>query len=382
MCIRDRSKATVGGVPSVNAQLEQTVQGIRFAAGNVQNVISNKVLTQPTEFVSSSVTLLTNNRTFIQNETIQYIDAFFPSLVYNREKCRRDVGYIVDNIATDLWYGGNERSIIAGDYYYRYPSLATKQEQVRETVAGVEYAKAVSKQIVQNVLLQSPTLGLNTDANIKVGNVAQITSSISATNTEVSNVSSSFATVTKIIEGGLTSLPNVISNNEGRIKVTNAQQFTSSISASSVEVGIVTASFGLIRDIIYWGSASLPDSLANNFQYGFNNSVPTLLRISSFTQTLGSGEYNAQTSSVSSSFGNVINVINNGTASLQTLNANTSASVNINGNTLFKSTTSGSEYQKNRIGNLFGLVMNIVENGRGSIPVSYTHLTLPTKRIV
>jgi hypothetical protein len=373
------SKATVGGVPSVNAQLEQTVQGIRFAAGNVQNVISNKVLTQPTEFVSSSVTLLTNNRTFIQNETIQYIDAFFPSLVYNREKCRRDVGYIVDNIATDLWYGGNERSIIAGDYYYRYPSLATKQEQVRETVAGVEYAKAVSKQIVQNVLLQSPTLGLNTDANIKVGNVAQITSSISATNTEVSNVSSSFATVTKIIEGGLTSLPNVVSNNEGRLKVTNAEQFTSSISASSVEVGIVTASFGLIRDIIYWGSASLPDSLANNFQYGFELATPTLLHISSINQVTSSGVYNQQTASVSSSFGNVINVINNGTASLQTLNANTSASVNINGNTPFKSTTSGSEYQKTRIGNLFGLVMNIVENGRGSIPTLLSNTSASIK---
>jgi hypothetical protein len=373
------SKATVGGVPSVNAQLEQTVQGIRFAAGTAQNVISNILLEQPTEFVSSSVSLLRSNRAFIQNETIQYIDAFFPSLVYNREKCRRDVGYIIDNVSTDLWYGGNERSIIAGDYYYRYPSLATKQEQVRETVAGVDYAKAVSKAIVQNVLLQTPNLVLNTDGNIKVGNVAQITSSISATNTEVSNVSSSFSTVTKIIEGGLTSLPNIVSNNEGRIKVTNETQITSAVSASSVEVGIVTASFGLIRDIIYWGSASLPDSLANNFQYGFNNSVPTLLRISSFTQTLGSGEYNAQTSSVSSSFGNVINVINNGTASLPTLEANTSASVSVSGITTFKSTTSGSEYQKNRIGNLFGLVMNIVEGGRSSIPTLLSNTSASIK---
>jgi hypothetical protein len=362
------SKATVGGVPSVNAQLEQTVQGIRFAAGTAQNVISNTILEQPTQFVSSSVSLLRSNRGFIQNETIQYIDAFFPSLVYNREKCRRDVGYIVDNVSTDLWYGGNERSIIAGDYYYRYPSLATKQEQVRETVAGVEYAKAVSKAIVQNVLLQTPSLVLNTDGNIKVGSVAQITSSLSATNTEVSNISSSFSTVTKIIEGGLSVLPTITSNNEGLIKVTNETQITSSISASSAEVGVVTASFGLIRDIIYWGSASLPDSLANNFQYGFNNSVPTLLRISSFTQTLGSGVYNAQTSSVSSSFGNVINVINNGTASLPTLEANTSASVSVSGITTFKSTTSGSEYQKSRIGNLFGVVMNIVEGGRSSIP--------------
>jgi len=373
------SKATVGGVPSVNAQLEQTVQGIRFAAGTAQNVLSNTLLEQPTQFVSSSVSLLRNNRGFIQNETIQYIDAFFPSLIYNREKCRRDVGYIIDNVSTDLWYGGNERSIIAGDYYYRYPSLATKQEQVRETVAGVEYAKAVSKAIVQNVLLQTPSLVSNTDGNIKVGNVAQITSSLSATNTQISNISSSFSTVTKIIEGGLSVLPTIVSNNEGLIKVTNQTQITSSISASSAEVGVVTASFGLIRDIIYWGSASLPDSLANNFQYGFNNSVPTLLRISSFTQTLGSSEYNAQTSSVSSSFGNVINVINNGTASLPTLEANTSASVSVSGITTFKSTTSGSEYQKSRIGNLFGVVMNIVEGGKSTIPVLLSNTSASIK---
>jgi hypothetical protein len=362
------SKATVGGVPSVNAQLEQTVQGIRFAAGTAQNVISNKVLEQPTEFVSSSVSLLRSNRTFIQNETIQYIDAFFPNLVYNREKCRRDVGYIIDNVSTDLWYGGNERSIIAGDYYYRYPSLATKQEQVRETVAGVEYAKAVSKAIVQNILLQTPTLVSNTDGNIKFGNVEQITSSLSATNVEVSNISSSFATVTQIIEGGLTSIPTIVSNNEGLIKVTSETQITSSVSASSVEIGIVTASFGLIRDIIYWGSASLPDSLASNFQYGFEKEEPTLLRISSFVQTTGSGEYNEQTSSVSSSFGNVINVINNGTDVIPTLEANTSASINVSGIIPFTSTISASNYEPNRIGNLFGVVMNIIEGGRSSIP--------------
>jgi hypothetical protein len=362
------SKATVGGVPSVNAQLEQTIQGVRFAAGTAQNVISNKVLEQPTEFVSSSVSLLRSNRTFIQNETIQYIDAFFPNLVYNREKCRRDVGYIIDNVSTDLWYGGNERSIIAGDYYYRYPSLATKFEQVRETVAGVEYAKAVSKAIVQNVLLQTPNLVSNTDGNIKVGNVAQITSSLSATNVEVSNISSSFATVTEIIAGGLTSIPTIVSNNEGLIKVTSETQITSAVSASSVEVGIVTASFGLIRDIIYWGSASLPDSLASNFQYGFEKEEPTLLRISSFVQTTGSGVYNEQTSSVSSSFGNVINVINNGTGSIPTLEANTSASINVSGIIPFTSTISASNYEPNRIGNLFGVVMNIIEGGRSSIP--------------
>jgi hypothetical protein len=362
------SKAIVGGVPSQNAQLEQTIQGVRFAAGVAQNIIANKVLTLPTEFVSSSVELMRKNRTFIQNETIQFIDAFYPFLKYNREKCRRDVGYIVDNISTDLWYGGNERSIIAGDYYYRYPSLATKQEQVVETVAGVNYAKAVAKAVVQNIKLSSPELGLNTDKNIKVGSINQYTSSISAGIDEVSKISSSFAIVTDIIEGGLSSLPIIVSNNEGLVTVTNENTITSASSATSVEIGIVTASFGLIRDIIYWGSASLPDSLVNNFQYGFELETPTLWNISSYTQSLGSGVYNEQTASISSSFGSIIDIINNGTGSIPTLEANTSASIKVSTLDTFKSTISGSEYQKNRIGNLFGLVMNVIEGGRSSIP--------------
>ena len=363
------SKAIVGGVPSQNAQKDQTVQGVRFAAGVAQNVISNLILTQPTEFVSSSVELMRKNRTFIQNETIQFVDAFYPNLRYNREKCRRDVGYIVDNITTDLWYGGNERSIIAGDYYYRYPSLATKQEQVAETVAGVNYAKAVAKAVVQNIVLSSPILTSNVDGNIKFNNINQyLSSSLNASSTEVTKISSSFAIVTNIIENGLDSLPTIISNNEGLIKVTNQNTITSASSATSVEVGIVTASFGLIRDIIYWGSASVPDSLVNNFQYGFELQTPTLWNISSYTQSLGVGAYNEQTASISSSFGSIINIINNGTGSIPSLVANTSASVNVNGIVPFTSTTSGSELQKNRIANLFGIVMSIVENGTNSIP--------------
>jgi len=352
--------------PTTNAQKGPTIDGIQFAAGISQKVISSQLLTSPTEFVSSSYNLLKNNRTFIQNETIQFIDAFYPYLRYNREKCRRDVGYIVDNVATDLWYGGNQRSIIAGDYYYRYPSKATKVDQVVETVAGVEYAKSLSKKIVQNLQLSSPTLVSNTNANIRVSHITPITSSISATTVEINKVSSSFALVTEIIAGGLNVVPPLVTNSSSSIKVSNESQITSSVSASSIEVGITTASFGLIRDIIYWGSASVPDSLANNYNYGFQLSTPTLLHISSITQSLGSGTYNTQTASISSSFGNVINIINNGTGSIPTLVSNTSSSIKTTTATAISITGSGSEI--NRIGNLFGIVLNIVNTGTSVIP--------------
>jgi hypothetical protein len=134
------------------------------------------LLVTASQSVSSSYQLnLRENKQFIQNETIQFIDAFYPYLTYNREKCRRDVGYIVDAVSTDLLYGGNERGIVAGDYYFRFPSKATTSEQVIETVAGVEYAKSVAKAVAQNIVLSAPQLGTNLDANIKVTETPQIT---------------------------------------------------------------------------------------------------------------------------------------------------------------------------------------------------------------
>ena len=363
--------------PTTSAQKGPTLDGIGFAAGISQKVISNQLLVQPTEFVSSSYNLMKQNRTLIQNETIQFIDAFYPYLIYNKEKCKRDVGYIIDNVATDLWYGGNQRSIIAGDYYYRYPSKATTNDQVVETVAGVEYAKILTEKIVQNIILQKPTIVSNTTANIKVGNINQITSSISATNTEVNVVSSSFTTVTQIIENGLDSLPTIISNNEARIKVSNLTPTTSASSATLVEVGIVTASFGLIRDIVYWGSSSIPDSLANNFQYGFNNTPPSLLHISEVTQSLGSGTYNSQVSNTSASYASIINIINNGTGSIPSLVANTSSSIKVTSENAVSIT--GSINEVNKIGNLFGIVLKIVENGTTSIPTLISNTSASIK---
>jgi hypothetical protein len=191
--------------PTVATQKGPTLDGIKYVAGTAENIIANKVLISPTGLATSSVNLLRDNKLFIQNETVQYIDAFFPNLVYLRETCRRDVGYILDAVITDTFYGGNQRSVIAGQYYYLYPSLATKSTQVRETVAGVDYAKALSKAIVQNIKLNSPTLTTNTDGNIKVTNTAQYTSSLGATTIEVNQISSSFGLVTGIITDGVKS---------------------------------------------------------------------------------------------------------------------------------------------------------------------------------
>jgi hypothetical protein len=68
---------------------------------------------------------LRNNREFIQSESISYLSSSWDGFEYSESTCRRDVGHIIDAVSTDLLYGGTQRSKIAGEYYYKYPSTAT-----------------------------------------------------------------------------------------------------------------------------------------------------------------------------------------------------------------------------------------------------------------
>jgi hypothetical protein len=373
------SAATVAGVPSVTNQLDPTVTGIEYGGKLAKQIVLGSTFVTASNEALNVNKILQKNRDFIKTETIEYISAFYPSLVYNQASCSRDVGFILDAISTDTLYGGNERSVTAGDYYYKFPSVATSKSQKAQTIDSINYVNNIVNKIVSNEIIQSVEYTSNIDNNIKVSDVQQFTSSLSASNVEVQNISSSFEIVTEIIKGGLSSLPTIVSNNDGLIKVTNETTITSASSATSVEVGIVTASFGLIRDIIYWGSASLPDSLVSNFQYGFELETPTLWNISSFTQSLGSGVYPTQTSNVSSSFESIITIINDGTGSIPTLESNTSASVKVGNLDTFTSLISGSDYEVNRIGNLYGIVTNIIEGGRSSIPTLISNTSASIK---
>ena len=357
------SKATVISSisPDTNSQKGPTLDGLTFAAGLAQNVISNIELKQPTDYVKSAVSLLKQNRAFIQNETIQYIDAFFPYLTYLREKCRRDVGYIVDGVATDLFYGGNQRSITSGDYYFKYPNKATTSAQLTETVSGIEYAKAVSKKVAQNIILTKPEVKDNTSANIKVTDTNQYTSSISVSTTEISKISSSFSIVTDIIAGGVSVSPTKVLNTAGAIKVTKETPITSSINGGSTYADLVTSSFNLVRDIIYYGEAGIPDALVRNYEYGFQLSTPTLLHISSTEQSVIAGTNNASDLvDISSSYATIIDIVNNGTGSIPSIIENSTSSINF-GTSPYQAPLAGTNSDINKIGSGFGIVTGIIE---------------------
>jgi hypothetical protein len=191
---------------ATDEQLEPTLTGVRYARGLAMNIVSGSTFVAPSVNNQTAYNLIKDNKEFIQEETVAFVNAKYPELDYIESKCRRDVGYIVDAVATDLLYGGNERSNKAGEFYYLYPSLATENEQVVETTTAVDYARRLTQEIINSNLIGQPQIVLNTFNNIKVTNTPQyLSSSFSGSVYEASLISASISIVTNIVANGTAS---------------------------------------------------------------------------------------------------------------------------------------------------------------------------------
>ena len=85
--------------------------------------------TGPEFGLASAELLIINNRTFLQESVDSYITETYPTFIYDRAKCKRDLGYIIDALAHDTLLGGNSRTIeVATAYYYANKLVLTNQE--------------------------------------------------------------------------------------------------------------------------------------------------------------------------------------------------------------------------------------------------------------
>lgn len=124
--------------------------------------ITNKIIPNGTYITSNTSTvaaynLLQANKNFLKSETIAWINVFSPgSFVYDKNKCKRDVGYIIDCISFDLLRGGNRQAIQAGTVYYGYNSSSTAiPNEIAQTTLAYQYMKSVISAVVQSQQLTS-----------------------------------------------------------------------------------------------------------------------------------------------------------------------------------------------------------------------------------
>jgi len=78
---------------------------------------------------TNAANILDENKEFIQEEVIEYIDANYPALSYSESSFRRDTGKIVDALIADLNIGGDEFSLeVQGNIFTDYVGSGIESE--------------------------------------------------------------------------------------------------------------------------------------------------------------------------------------------------------------------------------------------------------------
>jgi hypothetical protein len=156
------------GKSRVTGQQKQTADALNYANIISQNIITNS----PIASRFDTVALLQANKLFIQKEVIEYLNKAYPTFVYNKDKCERDVGTIIDAVCYDVTNGTTASAIDSGNAYFNNltnQSLISGQEI--QTVMAINYAKYLALQIIANepVKFIGAGCGIRVDGELATG---------------------------------------------------------------------------------------------------------------------------------------------------------------------------------------------------------------------
>jgi hypothetical protein len=179
--------------------------------GIVTTIINDGPLSAPTiykstgpdaAFVSAEI-LMQANRAFMQEDTINYINNNLcvppKALPYNKIKCKRDIGLIVDSVAFDLLYPttAHSQTTFAGLQYWNQDGyVGTIASELTTTTAAVSYLKELTVKIIQNITPSDDLVD-----RYYSGSPTQNTSTESATLSEAMIITRNFNIILDILGG-------------------------------------------------------------------------------------------------------------------------------------------------------------------------------------
>ena len=122
---------------------------------------------------------LLSNRQFIQEEINAFVLANNPPAGYDQDKCKRDVGYIVDAVCYDLMYGGNSATLNAARSYFVGAVSELPSSQVASTVAAyARLADVVDSVIQMQSVTTSGSLSVTQLTNGNTSNSGTLSSTV------------------------------------------------------------------------------------------------------------------------------------------------------------------------------------------------------------
>jgi len=155
--------------------------------GIIESVIRNDslnglpVLEEPdTSWIAADLIataeMIEDNKQELAQDLIHFLHREFDVLDYNKDKCRRDTGYLLDAFSYDLNYGGNTASRWNADFYFWNEIYRIPEDQRVPTARSYQHLGRICKDIVlgryPGQMVKSGT-GTEVEAN-KVEDLANI----------------------------------------------------------------------------------------------------------------------------------------------------------------------------------------------------------------
>ena len=102
----------------------------------------------PTTELSNAAQKLVDNTEELASDVTEFINSQFTVLDYNKDKCRRDTGFLLDAFSFDLNFGGNTASRWNADFYFWNSVYRLPEDQRIPTARAYRQLGTICKDIV------------------------------------------------------------------------------------------------------------------------------------------------------------------------------------------------------------------------------------------
>ena len=214
---------------------------------------------------SVAAQLILDNKLFIRAEIIAYISTNYPSVVYNSDKCSRDVDYIIDALVFDMRMGGNWATRNAGAAYNsNLYGLEISVTEITATLAAYRWLKTLVQNIATNSTSFTPAQGtvtqIRADTLQAVGN-SNAATAVGNLVTLITNIISSTSLNAGVQTINITTIAGQTTFTTG----TTSNTITATVAGPAVTLG--TAASYLVGTPILTGSISTSGGLAQATTY-------------------------------------------------------------------------------------------------------------------
>ena len=142
---------TVHEVETLQSKIDVITNIIRNGSTVAEEKTPIALVENTSTGVLNAYGLLTANISFIKEEVVAFIDATMNHFTYNRQKSYRDAGILVENMAYDMAFGGNQKSVESGLAYWN-GVVSVIPNSITQCISAIDYLNQLCQKIVVNTV--------------------------------------------------------------------------------------------------------------------------------------------------------------------------------------------------------------------------------------